>query len=74
MVPNNSTQFEIHSQVISGNHWSGQRDGRTHTRQIKRKVSHNTSPLSVEGYTKPSAEIEINVDVKCVGEGERTYG
>jgi hypothetical protein len=45
MVPNNSTQFEIRSQVISGNHWGGQRDGRTHTRQIKRRVSHNTSPL-----------------------------
>jgi hypothetical protein len=35
-------------------------------------VSHNTSPLSVEGYTKPSAELEINVDVKYVGEDERT--
>ena len=43
-----------------------QRDGRTHTLQTKRRVSHNTSPLSVEGYTKPSAELEINVDVKYV--------
>jgi hypothetical protein len=69
MVPNNSTKFEIRSQVISGNHW-----GRTHTHQTKRRVSHNTSPLSVEGYTKPSAELEINVDVKYVGEDERTDG
>jgi hypothetical protein len=30
--------------------------------------------LSVEGYTKPSAELEINVDVKYVGEDERTDG
>jgi hypothetical protein len=37
-------------------------------------VSHNTLPLSVEGYTKPSAELEINVDVKYVGEDERTDG
>jgi hypothetical protein len=42
------------------------------THQTKRRVSHNTSPLSVEGYTKPSAELEINVDVKYVGEDERT--
>jgi hypothetical protein len=28
----------------------------------------------VEGYTKPSAELEINVDVKYVGEDERTNG
>ena len=69
MEPNNSTQFEIRSQVISGNHWGGQRDGRTHTRQIKRRVSHNTSPL-----TKPSAELEIKIDVKYVGEDERTDG
>jgi hypothetical protein len=34
-----------------------QRDGRTYTHQTKRRVSHNTSPLSVEGYTKPSAEL-----------------
>jgi hypothetical protein len=74
MVPNNSTKFEIRSQVISGNHWGGQRDGRIHTHQTKRRVSHNTSPLSVEWYTKPSAELEINVDVKYVGEDERTDG
>ena len=49
-------------------------DGRTHTHQTKRRVSHNTSPLSVEGYTKPSAELEINIDVKYVGEDERTDG
>jgi hypothetical protein len=30
--------------------------------------------LSVEGYTKPSAKLEINVDVKYVGEDERTKG
>jgi hypothetical protein len=74
MVPNNSTKFEIRSQVISGNHWGRtDRNGRTHTHQTKRRVSHNTSPLSVEGYTKPPAELEINVDVKYVGEG-RTNG
>ena len=28
----------------------------------------------MEGYTKPSAELEINVDVKYVGEDERTDG
>jgi hypothetical protein len=27
-------------------------------------------PLIVEGYTKPSAELEINVDVKYLGEDE----
>ena len=52
----------------------GQRDGRTHTHQTKRRVSHNTSPLSVEGYTKPSAELEINMDVIFVGEDEQTDG
>jgi hypothetical protein len=57
MVPNNSTQFEIRSKVISGNHWGGKRDGRTHTHQTKRMIAHTTSPLSVEGYTKPSAEL-----------------
>jgi hypothetical protein len=41
---------------------------RTHTHQTKRRVSHNTSPL-----TKSSAELEIKVDVKYVGEDERTY-
>ena len=45
-----------------------------HMHQTKRMVSHNTSPLSVEGYTKPSAELEINVDVKYVVEDERTDG
>jgi hypothetical protein len=35
-----------------------------HMHQTKRMVSHNTSPLSVEGYTKPSAELEINVDAE----------
>ena len=30
--------------------------------------------LRVEGYSKPSAELEINVDVKCVGEDELTDG
>ena len=48
----------------------GERDGRTHTHQTKRRVSHNTSPLIVEGYTKPSAELEINVDVKYLSEDE----
>ena len=57
MVPNNSTQFEIRSQVISGNHWGHTEGWTTHTHQTKRRVSHNTSPLSVEGYTKPSAEL-----------------
>ena len=28
----------------------------------------------MEGYTKPSAELEINVDVKYVDEDERTDG
>jgi hypothetical protein len=49
---------------------------RTKRNEIKqnetKRVSHNTSPLSVDGYTKPSAELEINVDVKYVGEDERT--
>jgi hypothetical protein len=69
MVPNNSTKFEIRSQVISGNHWGADRgmDGHIH-------IKLNTSPLSVEGYTKPSAELEINVDVKYVGEDEQTDG
>ena len=67
MVPNNSTKFEIRSQVISGNHWGGQRDRRTRTHQAKRRVPYNTSPL-----TKPSAELEIKVDVKYVSEDERT--
>ena len=63
--------LELSLETIGG----GQRDGRTHTHQTKRGVSHNTSsPLSVEGYTKPSAELEINVDVKYVGEDERTDG
>ena len=44
-------------------------DGRTHTHQTKRRVSYNTSPL-----TKPSAELEIKVDVKYVGEDERMGG
>ena len=35
----------------------------------KRRASHNTSPLS-----KPSAKLEIKVDVKYVGEDERTNG
>jgi hypothetical protein len=65
---------KIRSQVISGNHWGGQRDGRTHTDQTNRGASHNTSSLSVEGYTKPKAELEINIDVKYVGEDERTDG
>jgi hypothetical protein len=51
-----------------------QRDGRTRAHQTKQRASHNTSPLSVEGYTKPSAELEINVDIKYVGEDERTDG
>jgi hypothetical protein len=38
---------------------------------LENGVSHNTSPLSVEGYAKPSAELEINVDVKCLGEDDR---
>ena len=67
-------KFKIRSQVISGNHWGGQRDGRTHTDQTNRGASHNTSSLSVEGYTKPKAELEINIDVKYVGEDERTDG
>jgi hypothetical protein len=33
------------------------------------QIIHNTSPL-----TKPSAELEIKVDVKYVGEDERTDG
>jgi hypothetical protein len=70
MVPNNSTTFEIRSQVIPETIGGGERDGRTHTHQTKRRVSHNTSPLIVEGYTKPSAELEINVDVKYLGEDE----
>ena len=68
MVPNNSTNLKsvlkLYLETIGG----GERDRRTHTHQTKRRVSHNTSPLSVEGYTKPSAELEINVDVKYVGE------
>ena len=48
-------------------------DGHKHIKPSE-GVSHNTSPLSVEGYTKPSAELEINVDVKYVGEDERTNG
>ena len=47
----------------------GERDWRTHTHQTKRRISHNTSPL-----TKPSTELEIKVDVKYVGEDERTDG
>ena len=62
--------LKLYLETIGG----GQRDGRTHTHQTKRRVSHNTSPLSVEGYTKPSAELEINVDVKYVCEDERTGG
>ena len=57
MVPNNSTKIEIRSQVIPETIGGGERDGRTHTHQTKRRVSHNTPPLSVEGYTKPSAEL-----------------
>ena len=57
--------LKLYLETIGG----GQRDGRTHTHQTKRRVSHNTSPL-----TKPSAELEINVDVKYVGEDERTDG
>lgn len=75
MVPNNSTKFEIRSQVISGNHW-GWTEGwmDTYTSNQTKGISHNTSPLSVEGYTKPSAKLEINIDVKYVGEDERTDG
>ena len=74
MIPNNSTNLKsvlkLYLETIGG----GQRDGRTHTHQTKQRVSHNTSPLSVEGYTKPSVELEINVDVKYVGEDEWTDG
>ena len=59
-VQNLKSVLKLYLETIGG----GQRDGRTHTHQTKRRVSHNTSPLSVEGYTKPSAELEINVDVK----------
>jgi hypothetical protein len=60
-VQNLKSVLKLYLETIGG----GQRDGRTHTHQTKRRVSHNTSPLtcSVEGYTKPSAELEINVDV-----------
>jgi translation elongation factor EF-G len=72
MVPINSTTFvlKLYLETIGGE----QRDGRTHKHQTKRRVSHNTLPLSVEGNTKPSAELEIIVDVKYVGEDERTDG
>ena len=76
MVPNNSTKFEIRSQVISGNHW-GRTKGWTDRLHIKPNEEYhiiNTSPLSVEGYTKPSAELEVNVNVKYVGKDERTDG
>ena len=62
--------LKLYLETIGG----AQRDGRKHTHKTKRRVSHNTWPLSVEGYTKPSAELEINVDVKYVGEDERTDG
>jgi hypothetical protein len=58
-VQNLKSVLKLYLETIGG----GERDGRTHTHQTKRRVSHNTSPLRVEGYTKPSAELEINVDV-----------
>jgi hypothetical protein len=69
-VQNLKSVLKLYLETIGGR----QRDGRTHTHQTKRRVSRNTSPLSVEGYTKPSAELEIKVDVKYVGEDERTDG
>jgi hypothetical protein len=69
-VQNLKSVLKLYLETIGG----GQRDGWTHIHQTKRRVSHNTSPLSVEWYTKPSAELEINVDVKYVGEDERTDG
>ena len=67
-MQNLKSVLKLYLETIGG----GQRDGRTHTHQTKRSVSHNTSPLSVEGYTKPSAELKVNVDVKYVGKDERT--
>jgi hypothetical protein len=45
MVPNNSTKFEIRSQVISGNHWRAHRgmDGRIH---IKPNEGYHIIPIS----------------------------
>jgi hypothetical protein len=69
-VQNLKSVLKLYLETIGG----GQRGERTHTHQTKRRVSHSTSPLSVEGYTKPSAELEIYVDEKYVGEDERTDG
>ena len=70
MVPNTvqnlKSVLKLYLETIGG----GQRDGQKHTDQTNRGASHNTSSLSVEGYTKPTAELEINIDVTYVGENE----
>jgi hypothetical protein len=67
-VLNLKSVLKLYLETIGGE----QRDGRTHTHQTNRGASHNASSLSVEGHTKPTAELEINIDVKYVGEDERT--
>ena len=68
MVPNNSTKFEIRSQVLSGNHW-GRTEGWTDTYTSNRSMG-----ITKYLVTKPTAELEINIDVTYVGEDERTDG
>jgi hypothetical protein len=58
-VQNLKSVLKLYLETIGG----GQKDGRTHTHQTKWRVSHNTSPLSVEGHTKPSAELEIKFQI-----------
>ena len=69
-VPNLKSVLKLYLETIGGGH----RDGLTHTHQTNRGASPNTPSLSVEGYTKPTTELEINIDVKYVGEDERTDG
>jgi hypothetical protein len=74
MVPNTVQNFKSVLKLYLETIGNGQWDGRTHTHQTNRGPSHNTSSLSVEGYAKPTTKLEINIDVKYVGEDERTDG
>jgi hypothetical protein len=74
MVPNTVQNLKSVLKLYLETIGDGQRDGRTHTHQTNRGASHNTSSLSVDWYTKPTTELEINIDVKYVGEDERTDG
>jgi hypothetical protein len=58
MIPNNSTKFEIRSQVISGNHW-GRTEGWTDT-----YTSNQTNPLSTEHMKLIGSFLKRSLELK----------